>query len=221
MLCKLELVRTDWNTGSQFQRDHLNEEVNDKEADEKEVLKQKKRKKKWETSVEEEQGQLIKGCPYYATLEKECARNGTTWALGNGVNRQEAGCRWRQAGIVVYFYLSGTTCLGSLNGNFASDQRHTQGKERTAGFLAAAPGFRPTLPPPAPPLSQIFSLSLSRIFISSSSFPKDLFSSSLFFPRSVSLLSWPLHFICRSPLRSSFVILSSSNGAPICAAGRR
>lgn len=46
MLCKLELVRTDWNTGSQFQRDHLNEEVNDKEADEKEVLKQKKRKKK-------------------------------------------------------------------------------------------------------------------------------------------------------------------------------
>lgn len=100
-------------------------------------------------------------------------------------------------------------------------QRHTQGKERTAGFLAAAPGFRPTLPPPAPPLSQIFSLSLSRIFISSSSFPKDLFSSSLFFPRSVSLLSWPLHFICRSPLRSSFVILSSSNGAPICAAGRR
>lgn len=79
MLWKLELVRTDWNTGSQFQRDHLNEEVNDKEADEKEVLKQKKRKKKKrETSVEEEQGQLIKGCPYYATLEKECARNGTT-----------------------------------------------------------------------------------------------------------------------------------------------
>lgn len=71
-------------------------------------------------------------------------------------------------------------------------QRHTQGKERTAGFLAAAPGFRPTLPPPAPPLSQIFSLSLSlslaflslhlpfrRIFFLLLSFSPDLFLSSL------------------------------------------
>ena len=58
------------------------------------------------------------------------------------MNRQEAAgwYGWWRTGIVVYFYLSGTTCLGSLNGNFASD------RERTAGRIPSCESscFRPT-----------------------------------------------------------------------------
>lgn len=134
----------------------------------------------------EYKGVLIKGCPYSSPASTSC-KIYVHFALSSQVNRQGAAaagwCGWRRPGIVVYFYLSGTTCLGSLNGNFASD------RERTAGRIPSCESscFRPTDTPSSGSSSFPYSpLSLTFIFIFfPSAFSLFLFSLSL------SLSFWP------------------------------